>query len=211
MQVDKKRMTLYAVTDRKWTTEHTLAEQVEQALQGGATLIQLREKKLSFNEFLEEARVIKNLCARYQVPLIINDNVDIAMTVNADGVHLGQNDLSIKEARKRVGEGKIIGATARTKEQAIRAEREGADYIGSGAVFGTSTKQDAKTMSIETLKEICEAVSIPVVAIGGIDRSNIRNLKGSKIAGTAIVSGIFSKKDVKTEVKLLREELEAIL
>lgn len=209
--MDKKIMRLYAVTDRKWTTKYTLAEQVEQALKGGATLIQLREKNLSFHEFLEEARIIKEICNRYKVPLIINDNVDIAAAVEADGVHVGQADCSIKEARAYLGETKIIGATAKTKEQAVKAEMEGADYLGSGAVFGSATKKDATPMSMEVLKEICSSVSIPVVAIGGIDHSNIQELSGSGIAGVAIVSGIFSKKDIRKEVNILCSKLDNIL
>ena len=198
-------MLLYAVTDRAWLKGETLESQVEKALKGGATFVQLREKELDEAEFLEEAKKLKILCRKYQVPFVINDNVKIALAVDADGVHVGQNDMDAAQARALLGPDKILGVTAKTVEQALKAQEQGADYLGSGAVFGTSTKADALPMTMERLGEICRSVSIPVVAIGGICLENIGKLKGSGAAGAAVVSGIFGAEDIEGTVRQMRE------
>lgn len=190
-------MLLYAVSDRTWIGERKLSEQVEEALKGGATFIQLREKTLEFDEFLKEAMQIKEVTDRYQVPFVINDYVKVAVDCGADGVHIGQDDLGIEEARKLIGPDRILGVSVQTVEQAIAAEKSGADYLGAGSMFSTSTKMDAEMVSFETLKEICEAVNIPVVAIGGINQSNILELSGTGVDGAAIVSAIFAASDIK--------------
>lgn len=193
------RMLLYAVTDRAWLNGRSLYSDVQEALKGGATMIQLREKDLDYGQFLTEAIELKELCAQYNVPLIINDNIDIALACNADGVHLGQSDLAASEARLRLGENKIIGISAQTVEQAISAQQDGADYLGVGAVFTTSTKKDADFVSYDVLKDICASVAIPVCAIGGIYKHNIMQLAGSGIDGVALVSAIFAAKDIEKE------------
>lgn len=190
-------MLLYAVTDRAWLGAKSLSMVVREALEGGASFIQLREKNLPFDEFLAEANEIKEVCKEYMVPFVINDNVDVALACDADGVHLGQDDMSPIEARKILGDNKIIGLSAVNLEQAILAEKQGADYLGVGAVFPTSTKEDADYVSYEELKKICEAVSIPVVAIGGIGADNIMELRGSGIDGISVVSAIFAQKNIK--------------
>lgn len=204
MKCDKKTMLLYAVTDRSWTREQTLMQQVEAALKGGATCIQLREKEMSDADFLAEAIEMKELCSRYGVPLIINDNVEVAVKSGADGVHVGQRDMEASQVRKRIGNSMILGVSAQTVSQALLAEENGADYLGVGAVFSTSTKTDAREVSHQTLKEICQAVSIPVCAIGGISRDNLLQLKGSGADGVALVSAIFSSSDIETECRTLR-------
>lgn len=185
MNVDKKDMQLYAVTDRSWLKGDTLYHQVEQALKGGATFVQLREKELDQETFLQEAKEIKALCASYHVPFVINDNVDIALAIDADGVHVGQSDMEAGDVRQKLGRDKIIGVSAGTVEQALLAQERGADYLGVGAVFPTGTKKDANNLSPDILKNICDAVDIPVVAIGGITKDNIKELKGSGIDGIA--------------------------
>lgn len=197
LKFDRKSMLLYAVTDRAWLGAKSLSMVVREALEGGASFIQIREKNLPFDEFLAEANEIKELCKEYMVPFVINDNVDVALACDADGVHLGQDDMSPIEARKMLGDNKIIGISAVNLEQAILAEKQGADYLGVGAVFPTSTKEDAAYVSYEELKKICEAVSIPVVAIGGIGANNIMELKGSGIDGISVVSAIFAQKNIK--------------
>lgn len=204
MKCSKEAMLLYAVTDRAWTGRQSLAEQVKAALKGGVTCLQLREKDLDEEEFLEEAMEMKWLCAGYQVPFIVNDNVEIAIKCKADGIHVGQKDMEAGNVRALVGEGMIIGVSAQTPEQAIAAERAGADYLGVGAVFSTSTKPDAIDVSYETLKKICETVSIPVVAIGGISKKNMQELSGSGADGAALVSAIFSAEDIEQECRELR-------
>lgn len=201
---------LYAVTDRAWTGKQTLAQQVECALRGGVTLVQLREKKMERDAFLAEAKEIHALCRRYGVPLIINDDVEMALACGADGVHVGQSDMRAGDVRARVGKGMIVGVTAKTVGQALAAQDEGADYLGSGAVFGTSTKADAKPMSLETLRSICKAVDIPVVAIGGVNRQNLPQLAGTGVSGAAIVSGIFAAQDIERECRALRALTERI-
>ena len=196
MNVDSKDLLLYAVTDRRWTGEKTLAEQVEEALNGGATFVRLREKTLDEEHFLEEARVLKSLCLKYSVPFVINDNVDIALAIDADGVHVGQSDMEAGTVRKKLGKDKIIGVSAQTVEQAVIAEKHGADYLGVGAVFPTGSKDDAAEVSKDTLRAICDAVNIPVVAIGGVSEENIGELAGTGIAGAAVISAIFAQKDI---------------
>jgi thiamine-phosphate pyrophosphorylase len=203
LKLDKNTMLLYAVTDRSWAAKVTLEEQVEQALKSGVTFLQLREKDLTQEDFLEEAKRIQKLAKKYNIPFVINDNVDIALKSNADGVHVGQKDMEAVRAREILGKDKIIGVSVQTVEQAILAQSQGADYLGVGAVFVTATKQDAKAVSFDTLKEICQSVSIPVVAIGGIGQHNILELRGSKIQGVAVVSAIFASEDIENATKEL--------
>ncbi|MFU7515341.1 thiamine phosphate synthase [Clostridium sp. HCS.1] len=201
LKLNKSQLLLYAVTDRAWLSNRTLEHDVEEALKGGVTILQLREKNLEEKDFLEEAININMLCKKYNVPFIVNDNVDIAIKCNADGVHVGQSDLNAETVRKIIGQDKILGVSAKNKEEALIAEKMGADYLGVGSIFTTSTKLDADYVSIEELKNICESVSIPVVAIGGISEENIRELKGSKIDGVAVVSAIFAKENIKEGTK----------
>lgn len=201
---------VYAVTDRSWTGAQSLEEQLETALKAGVTLVQLREKELDDEAFLAEAREIKKLTDRYQVPLIINDNVEVALACDAAGVHVGQEDLEAGRVRELLGPDKILGVTAKTVEQARRAQAAGADYLGSGAVFGSATKKNAKPMTKELLREITASVSIPVVAIGGINQENVHELAGTGIAGVAVVSGIFAEADIAGAVDRLRREVEDI-
>lgn len=205
MKCDKENLLLYAVTDRSWLNGQTLYEQVEQALEGGATFVQLREKELDEEHFLEEAREIKELCRKYNVPFVINDNVDIALAMDADGVHVGQSDMEAGDVRAKLGPDKIIGVSAQTVEQALLAQSHGADYLGVGAVFPTGSKADASEVSHDTLREICEAVDIPVIAIGGIGKNNVKELSGSGICGIAVISAIFAQKDIKTATEELKE------
>lgn len=201
---------LYAVTDRSWLHGETLYDQVEKALKGGVTLVQLREKELPEADFEQEARELLELCHKYNIHLIINDNVALAAKIGADGVHIGQSDMGVEKAREMLGNEKIIGVTAKTVKQAKAAEAAGADYLGSGAVFGTSTKKDAKPMEHALLQEICESVKIPVVAIGGIDGGNILLLKDRKMAGVAVVSGLFACEDIEKAAADLREKIDRI-
>ncbi|NBI07148.1 thiamine phosphate synthase [Senegalia massiliensis] len=203
MKIDKKSMLLYVVTDRTWLGENSLIEQVEDTLKAGATFIQLREKDFPFEDFLKEAKEIKNITDRYKVPFVINDNVDIAMKCGADGVHVGQGDMNAKNARNIIGEDKILGVSASTVEQAKIAEENGADYIGVGSAFKTNTKSDVNVISMDTLKDICNSVSIPVVAIGGINEENIFNLKNTDIDGICVISAIFSKENIYDATKKL--------
>lgn len=208
---EKDMLSLYAITDRHWLDGRELCEVCEEALKGGITMLQYRDKNKSFDELCMEAEKLHALCKAYNVPLIINDNVDVALAVDAEGVHLGQGDMSPIEARKLLGENKIIGVTARSVEQAIKAEKDGADYLGSGAVFGTSTKGDAVKMSLETLHNICSAVNIPVCAIGGITNDNITELYGTRISGVAVVSGIFAAKDITETTKEMKLKICRLL
>lgn len=211
MKVDKQSMRLYAITDRSWLGNQSLVGQVTEAIEAGVTFLQLREKNTTYDEYVELAHEIKKVTTKYKIPLIINDDIDVAIECDAEGVHVGQDDMIVSEARSRLGQDKIIGASCQTVEQAIKAEKDGADYLGVGAVFCTSTKLDAKNVSFDTLKAICEAVRIPVVAIGGIQRDNIEELKGSGIAGIAVVSAIFAKKNITKATKELREKIDEIL
>lgn len=206
MKCGKKDLLLYAVTDRGWLNGDTLYHQVEQAIQGGVTFVQLREKELDEDQFLEEAKEIQGLCRKYHVPFVINDNVKIAAQIDADGVHVGQSDMAAGDVRKKLGPDKIIGVSAQTVEQALLAQEMGADYLGVGAVFHTGSKADADDVSHDTLRAICEAVDIPVIAIGGIGTGNVMQLSGSGICGIAVISALFAQPDIKAAA----EELKAL-
>ena len=196
--MDKNTLRLYAVTDRRWLSpEKPLWEAVEQAIEGGVTFVQLREKDLRRDAVKEEALEVQEICERIGIPFVVNDDVRLAQEIAADGVHLGQGDMSCRMAREILGPDKIIGVTAKTVEQALKAQADGADYLGCGAVFGSGTKTDTSFMSRETLSAITAAVDIPVIAIGGITAENIRELKGTGIAGVAVVSAIFAAKDIR--------------
>lgn len=212
MNCDKKDLLLYAVTDRAWLNGETLCSQVEKAIKGGATFIQLREKNLDQKHFLEEALEIQKLCKKYNVPFVINDNVEIAKEIDADGVHVGQSDMEAGNVRKILGDDKIIGVSAQTVEQALLAQKHGADYLGVGAVFKTGSKDDADDVSHAELQKICEAVDIPVIAIGGISSKNVTELKGRGIVGIAVISAIFAQPDITkatAELKALTEKTVA--
>ena len=211
MKCDKKTMLLYAVTDRAWVGRQSLYEQVECALKGGATCVQVREKKLGDEDFLEEAKQIAALCKRYGVPLFINDNVEVAIRCHAEGVHVGQSDMEAAQVRQRVGENMMIGVSAHTVQEALDAVAHGADYLGVGAVFATHTKTDVSEMPRQTLLDICNAVNVPVVAIGGIHKENILQLKGTGVDGVALVSAIFAAKDIEAECRELRALSEQII
>lgn len=204
MNIDKSQMLLYAVTDHSWVGEQTLYEQIEAALAGGITCLQLREKNLPYDEFLKEATEVKKLCCRYGVPLIINDNPQIAIESSADGVHIGQDDADAAEVRKLIGDKMILGVSAHNKAEAIAAYRSGADYLGSGAAFGSSTKADAHAIDRSVIKEICRSADIPVVAIGGITKDNMPLLADTGISGVALVSAIFASRDIESECKYLK-------
>ena len=206
MNCDNASLLLYAVTDRSWLHGQTLYAQAEQALQGGATFLQLREKELDEAHFKEEAVALKALCRQYGVPYVA-----LAIETNADGVHVGQSDMAAGKVRELIGPDKILGVSAQTVEDALLAEREGADYLGVGAVFPTGTKTDANAVSYDTLREICAAVSIPVIAIGGITRDNVARLSGSGIVGVAVVSAIFAQPDIPAATRELKTAVRAAL
>lgn len=197
MRFDKKDLLLYAVTDRSWLGGRTLYQDVEAAIKGGATFIQLREKNLDEAHFLEEAKEIKELCKKYQVPFVINDNVDIALAMDADGVHVGQSDLPAKEVRRILGPDKILGVSAARLPEAVKAVEDGADYLGVGAMYPTGTKTDARPVTMEELKEIRSAVNVPIVVIGGINLNTLDNFKNTGIDGLAVVSAVIGAKDIK--------------
>ena len=203
-------MRLYAVTDRAWVGKQSLYEQVEAALKGGASCVQLREKELNGEDFLREALELSTLCKRYRVPFFINDNVDVAIRCHADGIHVGQEDMQAAQVRQRVGPDMMIGVSVHSVAEALEAVRNGADCLGAGAVFATSTKTDVQTMPRETLRAICQAVNIPVVAIGGINKENIAALSGTGVDGVALVSAIFGADDIEgacRELRALSEEM----
>ena len=208
MKVSGRDLKLYAVTDRKWVGEQSLEEQIEEALAAGVTFLQLREKHMEKDELLEEAKRIGEIAKRHQVPFLIDDDVEMAIACGADGVHIGQKDMPPKRARELLGEDKILGVTARTLEQAKSAWEQGADYLGVGAAFPTSTKDDTEVITKETIREICEAVPIPVVVIGGITKEKIKELRNCKAAGGAVVSAIFASEDITGAVKSLKKEVE---
>lgn len=210
MKFKKEQLLLYAVTDRAWVGKQTLYEQIEAALKGGVTMVQLREKNMEESDFIKEAREVKALCCQYNVPLIINDKFKVALESGADGIHVGQEDMAVAKIREIAGKDFIIGATAKTIQQAKKAEAEGADYLGVGAVFPSSTKKNAIRITNEQLKEICASVSIPAVAIGGIDRTNFMTLKGCGMSGIAVVSAIFSAEDISQAARELREGVAEI-
>lgn len=211
MNISEKQLTLYAVTDRRWLQNgQTLAGQVEQAILGGVTVVQLREKHAGAAEFLALAQDVKQVTDRYQVPLIINDNLEVALAVDAAGIHVGQADLAAAAVRQTMGDKKVVGVSAQTVEQALAAEQAGADYLGVGAVFPTSSKADAVEVDFATLQAICRAVQIPVVAIGGITAENMTALQGSGIVGVAVISAIFGKPDVKKAAQDLTDKWKSL-
>ena len=211
MKCDKHTMLLYAVTDRAWVGEQTLYQQVESALKGGATCVQLREKQLGDADFLQEAIQIHALCQQYGVPLFINDNVEVALQCHAEGIHVGQDDMAAAQVRQRVGDGVMIGVSAHTVQEALDAVAHGADYLGVGAVFPTGSKDDADDVSYDTLKAISQAVSIPVVAIGGITQQNVEKLAGSGICGVAVISAIYAAKNIQQASADLKAATEKML
>lgn len=211
MKFSREQLLLYAVTDRAWVGRQTLYEQVEAALKGGVTLVQLREKNLAEDELIKEAAALKELCHRYGVPLIVNDNVRAAKKSGADGVHVGIEDAPVAGIRREMGPDFIIGATAKTVEQAKAAESAGADYLGVGAVFPSPTKQNAIRITVDQLKEICLSVRIPAVAIGGISRDNVAELKGGKMAGIAVVSAVFSAQDIEEAARELKNRVTKLV
>lgn len=211
MRFRKEMLLLYAVTDDSWTGRQSLYEQIEDALKGGVTIVQLREKQKPEDEFVEEAIRIRELCHRYQVPLLINDRVDVALKSGADGVHVGIEDTPVEEIRRIVPEHFIIGATAKTVEQARAAQQAGADYLGVGAVFPSPTKKNAIRITREQLKEICSSVSIPAVAIGGISLENAEQLQGGGMEGIAVVSAIFSAEDIRKTTARLKEIARSVV
>ena len=211
MRLDRKSLLLYGVTDRKWLNGRTLAQVVKESLEGGATMIQLREKNLEEAAFLEEAKELQALCRKYHVPFIVNDNVDIALEMGADGIHVGQSDMEAGIVRDKLGPDKILGVSAQTVDQAILAEKRGADYLGVGAVFPTGSKDDAVEVDFDTLKAICASVSIPVVAIGGITKDNLKELKGSGICGIAVISAIYAQADITGAAKDLKENIRLVV
>ena len=210
MKLDREQYLLYGITDRGYLRGNTLEEAAEEALLGGVSILQLREKDLDESDLRSEAIALQALCRRYQVPFILDDNVALAVELDLDGVHVGQNDMPAMEARRIIGPDKILGVTAKTASQAQAAEAAGADYLGSGAMFGTHTKPDARPMSCETLKGIAGSVSIPVVAIGGITLKNVMELGGTGIAGVAVVGGLFGQPDIRQAAAALREAAKSL-
>lgn len=203
MNLTKSSLLLYAVTDRTWLGDERLCDQVEKSLRGGVSFLQLREKDLAQKTLLKDAWALKRLCKTYKVPFVINDHVELARVLDADGVHVGQGDMEAGQLRTLLGASKIIGVSVQTVGQALRAESSGADYLGVGAIFATATKTDSSEVSTETLKSICEAVSIPVVAIGGISAARIPALRGSGISGVAVVSSLFAQEDIEGSASAL--------
>ena len=211
MKCDKNDLLLYAVTDRHWLKGQTLYAQVEEAIAGGATFVQLREKQMDEADVLQEAKEIQALCRAHHIPFVINDHVEIAKAIQADGVHVGQSDMEALDVRRLLGEEAIIGVSAETVEQALRAQAHGADYLGVGAVFPTGSKDDATDVSMETLRAICEAVDIPVIAIGGISEDNVGQLAGSGICGIAVISAIFAQENIRDAAARLKQKTAAML
>ena len=210
MKCAEEYMRLYAVTDRAWVGGQTLYQQVESALKGGVTCVQLREKELDEEAFLKEAFELHDLCKKYNVPFFINDNVDIAIRCHAEGIHVGQEDMAAAQVRARVGEGMMIGVSVHSVEEAREAVKHGADCLGVGAAFATHTKTDVDVLPHETLKAICDAVDIPVVAIGGIHKENLLRLKGTGVNGVALVSAIFGAEDIEAECRELKALAEQL-
>ena len=210
-QAVKDMMLLYGVTDRTWSSNYPLIQRITEALDNGMTCVQLREKHMSDEDFLSEAREVSALCKHYNVPFIINDNVDVAIACGADGIHVGQSDEAATQVRARVGSSMIVGVSASSLEEAIKAEKDGADYVGVGAVFSTSTKADADYLSMDELRAICETVNIPTVAIGGIHAGNIQLLQGTGIDGVAVVSAIFGADDSAAATAQLRALAEKVV
>ncbi|WP_194608402.1 thiamine phosphate synthase [Clostridium vitabionis] len=207
MNCTKESLLLYLVTDRHWLAGRKLYDEVKKALDGGVTFVQVREKEdmsLSHEDYLREALALRELCAKYHVPFVVDDDVDLALECGCDGVHVGQTDMQAGRVREKIGSDKILGVSAQTVEEALLAERQGADYLGVGAVFPTGSKSDASEVSHETLRAICEAVSIPVIAIGGITGENVHELAGTGICGIAVISAIMAQKDVQAAARDLK-------
>lgn len=211
MKSDKENLLLYAVTDRHWTGRETLRQQVEAALRGGVTFVQLREKNMEHDAFRKEALEIRDLCRAYRVPFVLDDDVSLAMEVDADGIHVGQSDMEAGDVRALIGPDRILGVSACTVEEAVRAEQRGADYLGVGAVFPTGSKDDARPVTRETLRKICEAVTIPVIAIGGITEQNVMELAGSGICGVAVISAIFGQPEIESATKRLKSAVSEMV
>lgn len=211
MKLNKEDLLLYAVTDRKWLHGKSLKSQVEESLKGGVTCVQLREKHMKEEDFYLEALEIKEVCKKYSCPFIINDNVGVAIKCGADGVHVGQDDMVASCVREIIGQDKILGVSVQTVEQAIKAEKMGADYIGVGAVFSTDSKDDAKYVDKETLKAICKNINIPVIAIGGISKDNVLELAGTGIVGIAVISAIYGEKNICQATEHLKKATENML
>lgn len=211
MKSDKENLLLYAVTDRHWTGRETLRQQVEAALRGGVTFVQLREKNMEHDAFRKEALEIRDLCRAYRVPFVLDDDVSLAMEVDADGIHVGQSDMEAGDVRALIGPGRILGVSACTVEEAVAAEQRGADYLGVGAVFPTGSKDDARPVTRETLRKICEAVTIPVIAIGGITEQNVMELAGSGICGVAVISAIFGQPEIESATKRLKASVSEMV
>lgn len=211
MRFHKNMLLLYAITDQAFTGEKNLLQQIEEALASGVTFLQLREKIMDKQEFLKEAMAVRKLTRQFGVPFIINDDVEIAIACDADGVHVGQEDLTAAEVRRRIGPDRILGVTAKTTEQAVKAWKDGADYLGSGAVFPSPTKKNAIGITMDQLTAICSSVPIPVTAIGGITYENVSLLQGTGIAGISVVSGIFGQSDIPAAVRALKEEIRKVV
>lgn len=210
MNCDKKNLLLYAVTDRSWLGTESLYSQVKKAIDGGVTFVQLREKELAQEAFYKEALEIQALCREKNIPFVINDNVALAKEIDADGVHVGQEDMEAGDVRSLLGPDKIIGVSAHSVEEALLAEKRGADYLGVGAAFSTNSKKDVSCISHETIRDICQAVQIPVIAIGGINEINVEELKATGICGVAVISAIFAKKDITGAARTLRERVDTL-
>ena len=211
MKCDKKNLLLYAVTDRHWLEGRKLIDVVKESLDGGVTFVQLREKQLDEEHFLQEAKDLKELCSEYHVPFVINDNVELAIEMDADGVHVGQSDMEAGKVREKLGPDKIIGVSCKNVEQALLAKKNGADYLGVGAMYPTGTKKDATAVTPEALSAVCQAVDIPVVAIGGINKDRLEPLKGTGVDGVAVVSAIFAAEDIEKATRELKEAVREIL
>lgn len=211
MKFHKDMLLLYAITDQAFAGEKNLLQQIEEALASGVTFLQLREKNMDRQEFLKEAIAVRKLTRQYGVPFIINDDVDIAIECDADGVHVGQEDLTAAKVRSRIGPDRILGVTAKTTDQAVKAWKDGADYLGSGAVFPSPTKKNAIGITMEQLSAICRSVPIPVTAIGGITYENVSLLQGTEISGVSVVSGIFGQPDIPAAVRALKEEVRKVV
>lgn len=212
MRLKKENLLLYLITDNRWATDtEPLYKQVEKAILNGVTIVQYREKNLQNEKYFEGALKIKEICKIHNVPFIINDSPQFAKEIDADGVHVGQNDMPVIKAREILGENKIIGTSAHNIEEAKKAEQDGADYIGVGAVFGSNTKTNVSEMSPELLKKIASAVSIPVVVIGGINENNIDLLKDTNISGAAVISAILSKSDIEAAAKIMKEKARGVV
>ena len=210
MNCDKKNLLLYAVTDRSWLGTESLYSQVKKAIDGGVTFVQHREKELAQEAFYKEALEIQALCREKNIPFVINDNVALAKKIDADGVHVGQEDMEAGDVRSLLGPDKIIGVSAHSVEEALLAEKRGADYLGVGAAFSTNSKKDVSCISHKTIRDICQAVQIPVIAIGGINETNMEELKGTGICGVAVISAIFAKKDITGAARTLRDQVDTL-